>query len=67
MIILKLLGGEFDIGTTANNCSNASLVRVLNAGARAKANVAYSNGVVYANVTISNTESVIISKSPTLS
>ena len=61
-MILKLLGSEISI-TTANNFSNtANLVRIVNTGAAGVANIAYSNGSVYANVTIGNTESVIIEK-----
>jgi hypothetical protein len=61
-MILKLLGSEIGI-STANCFSNtANLVRIINTGAAGIANVSYSNGVVYANVTIGNTESVIIEK-----
>ena len=61
-MILKVLGAEIGI-STANSFSNtANLVRVINTGAAAVCNVAYANGVVYANVTIGNTESIIIEK-----
>lgn len=61
-MIIKLLGAEIAI-STANSFSNtANLVRIINTGAAAVVNVAYSNGVVYANVTVSNTESVILQK-----
>lgn len=64
-MILKLLGAEIGI-STANCFSNtANLVRIINTGAAASCNVAYSNGTVYANVTIGNTESVIIEKNVT--
>lgn len=59
--VLKLLGAEISIGT-ANNCSNNVLVRVINTGAAATMNVAYANGTVYANTTITNTEPVFIEK-----
>jgi hypothetical protein len=61
-MILKLLGTEIGI-STANCFSNtANLVRIINTGTAGVANIAYSNGVVYANVTVGNTESVIIEK-----
>jgi hypothetical protein len=64
-MILKLLSPEINIGSTANDVSTATLVRIINTGALASANVAYANGTVYANVSVSNTESVIIEKTPT--
>lgn len=63
-MILKLLGTEVAIDT-ANNVASAGLVRVINVGAAAVCNVAYSNGTVYASVTVSNVESVVIQKSAT--
>jgi hypothetical protein len=63
-MIIKLLGAEIAIGT-ANTVANANLLRVINTGATATMNVAYSNGVVYANVTVTNTESIIIQKAIT--
>lgn len=62
-MILKVLGAEISIGT-ANTVSNSNLVRVINTGAAAVLNIANSGGV-YANVTVSNTESVIIEKATT--
>lgn len=63
-MIIKLLGAEISIAT-ANTVANANLVRVINTGATATMNVAYTNGVVYANVTVTNTESIILQKSIT--
>lgn len=60
-MIIKVLGAEVSIAT-ANNVANSGLVRIINTGALAIANIAYSNGTVYANVSISNTESVILQK-----
>jgi hypothetical protein len=60
-MILKILGTEIAIGT-ANNVASANLVRIVNTGAAAVCNVAYANGTVYASVTVSNTESVVIEK-----
>lgn len=64
-MILKLSGPEISISSTANDVNKAVLVRIINTGATAVANLAYSNGTVYANLTISNTESVIVEKSST--
>jgi hypothetical protein len=63
-MILKILGQEIAIGT-ANSVANSNLVRIVNTGAAATCNVAFSNGTVYASVTISNTESVVIEKGTT--
>ena len=64
-MILKVIGAEISI-STANSFSNAAnLIRIINTGAAAVVNVAYSNGAVYANVTVGNTESVIIEKGVT--
>jgi len=60
--VLKLLGAEIDIGSTANACGNNTLVRIVNLGAASVVNVAYSNGVVYANTTVTNTCPVYIEK-----
>ena len=65
MIILKVLGPQIDINTTANSISNAVLVRIINTGAAAVANIAYANGTVYANLTVSNTQYVVIEKTTT--
>lgn len=63
-MIIKPLGAEISIGT-ANVVANATLIRVINSGAAAQMNLAYSNGTVYANVTVSNTESVVVQKAAT--
>lgn len=64
-MILKVLGAEIVI-SSANSFSNAAnLIRVINTGAAAVVNISYANGTVYANVTVSNTESVIIEKGVT--
>lgn len=64
-MILKLLGAEIDIGSTANAVANATLVRVINGGAAAVLNVQYANGTAYANTTVSNTQYVIVEKAAT--
>lgn len=63
-MILRLKGIEVAIDT-ANNVASSNLVRVVNTGAAATCNVAFSNGTVYASVTVSNTESVVIEKGTT--
>lgn len=64
MKIIRPLGAEVSIAS-ANAVANASLIRVINTGAAAALNLAYANGDIYANVTVSNTESVIIQKAGT--
>ena len=58
-MIIKLLGDEVAIGT-ANTVSGASLVRVINTGATANLVI---SGV--GNVSVSNTESIIVEKATT--
>jgi hypothetical protein len=62
--VLKVLGAEVSLGS-ANNVGGYPLVRVMNTGARAVLNIAYANSTVYANVTVSNTESIVVQKGPT--
>lgn len=61
---IKPIGAERSIGT-ANNVASAKCARVINTGASAVLNIAYANSTVYANLTVSNTESVVIEKQPT--
>lgn len=63
-MILKILGAEVSIAT-ANSVANSGLVRIINTGVLATANIAYANGVVYANVSVSNTESIVLIKTTT--
>lgn len=58
-MIIKILSDEISIDS-ANTVANASLVRVINTGAAANLVV---SGV--GNVTVTNTESIVIQKSPT--
>lgn len=58
-MIIKVLGPEISIAA-ANTVSNSVLVRVINTGATATLNV----GSV-GNVSVTNTESIIIQKSAT--
>lgn len=62
--VLRLKGTQIAIGS-ANNVGGANLVRIVNTGAAAVLTVAYANGTVYANCTVSNTEAVIVEKDPT--
>lgn len=61
---IKLKGAEVSIAS-ANTVGGATTVRVVNIGAAAVVNLAYANGTVYANTTVSNTESIVIVKGPT--
>lgn len=63
-MFVKLKGAEISI-SAANTVGNATAIRIINTGTRTFCNVAYSNGSVYANVTVSNTESVVVVKSST--
>lgn len=63
-MFIKLKGAEISIAT-ANTVSDSTAVRIFNTGAAAVCNVAYANGVVYANATISNTEALVLVKSST--
>jgi hypothetical protein len=58
-MIIKVLGPQISINS-ANTVANSTLVRVVNPGALAVLNI----GTV-GNVSVSNTESIIIQKAPT--
>lgn len=61
---LKPIGSERSIAT-ANNVASAKVVRIINTGAAAVLNFAYANSTVYANLTVSNTQYVVVEKQPT--
>ena len=61
---LKPNGTERSIAS-ANNVASAKLVRVINTGAAAALTFAYANATVYANLTVSNVEFVVVEKQPT--
>ena len=61
---LKPNGTERSIAS-ANNVASAKLARVINTGAAAVMTLAYANGTAYANLTVTNTEFVVIEKQPT--
>jgi hypothetical protein len=64
MIIVKPQGAQVAL-TAANTVSNGSLIYIVNTGAAGVANVQYANGVVYANVTVTNTYPTLLQKSMT--
>jgi hypothetical protein len=61
-MIIKILGAERSIASANAFSNTANLVRVVNPTTAAVLNVAYSNGVVYANTTVTNTQPIIIEK-----
>lgn len=63
-MFIRLKGAEVSIAS-ANDVGSATIVRVINTGAAAVLNLAYANSTVYANCTVSNTESIVITKGPT--
>lgn len=66
-MVIKLLGTEIDIGSTANTVGSSKLVRIINTSGSSNhvANVAYSNGTVYASITLGKDEVVILEKATT--
>jgi hypothetical protein len=64
MIIVKPQGAQVALGT-ANSVSNATLIYIVNTSTAGVANVAYANGTVYANVTVTNTYPTILQKTNT--
>lgn len=58
---IRLKGAEVSIAT-ANNVASATSVRVFNTSTAAVLNVAYANGVTYANTTVGAGEAVVIVK-----
>lgn len=63
-MFIKLEGAEVSIAS-ANNVGGATVIRIVNGGAAAVLNLAYANTTIYANTTVSNTESIVIVKGPT--
>lgn len=61
-MILKILGAERSIATANAFSNTANLVRVVNPTTAAVLNIAYANGVVYANTTVTNTQPIIVEK-----
>ena len=63
--IIKPLSNTIDIGTTANDVYNASIVKVVNQGSYATLVFKTSDGTQYADVPVAQNESVIVQKSTT--
>lgn len=63
-MFIRIKGAEVSIAS-ANNVAEATTVRVINTGSAAVLNLAYANGVVYANTTVLGSEAVVVSKGPT--
>jgi hypothetical protein len=66
-MIIKPLGTEIDIGSTANTVDNAKLVRIINTSGSSNhvANVSFANGTVYTSITLSKDETILLEKDPT--
>ena len=63
-MIIKPLGAEVSIAS-ANDVGASVLVRVINTGASAVLHLKANTGTEYANLTVSNTQDVIVSKATT--
>ena len=63
-MFIKLKGAEVSIAS-ANNVGLAAVVRVVNPSTAAVLNLAYANGVVYANTTVTNTQPIVVVKNQT--
>ena len=63
-MFVKLKGAEVAIDS-ANNVGGASAIRVVNTGNDAVVNLAYANGLVYANTTVQKSDSIVLVKSAT--
>lgn len=65
-MIIKLLGDEVDINSTANNVNSSGLVRVVNRGTSNTVLLQkYANGVQFASTTVLGNSEVVIVKSTT--
>lgn len=63
-MILRPVGAEISIGS-ANVVANSTLVRVINTGAAAVLHFKTTGGTEYGNLTVTNTESVVVQKAAT--
>lgn len=61
MMVIKPQGLEVSLAT-GDTVANATLVRVINVGAAAPLSFTNNANTVYANLTVSNTESVVVQK-----
>ncbi len=71
-IVYRPLGNEITLNvasgsaiTSSNNIGTGCLVRVINAGGVNPLIFQYANGVQYANITLANSESVVVWKNNT--
>lgn len=65
MQVIKPLANTINIGSTANNIGNATLVKVVNSGTYASLVFKYANNVQYADIPVASNESVIVQKGAT--
>lgn len=61
--VIKLLGAQIDISTTANSCSNNKLIMIVNTDNQTNVlDMQYANGVTYANCSINHDSTIIVEK-----
>ena len=60
--VIKPLANTFNIGSTANSCGGATLVKVINTSTAATLVFKYANNAQYADLAIAANESVIVQK-----
>ena len=68
MIVVKPLGPEVNLASNnivSNITGQGILLKVINTGDTGVLHFAYANGTEYANMTVTNTESVLVWKSTT--
>ena len=63
--VIKPLSNTINIGSTANNIYNATVVKVVNSGTYATLVCKYANTVQYADIPVAANETVIIQKAAT--
>lgn len=63
--LIKPLANTIDIGTTANNMGNATIIKVVNTSTYASLVFKYANNVQYADIPVAAGESVIVQKGAT--
>lgn len=63
--VIRPLANTIDIGSTANNVSNGTIIKVVNTGSYASLVFKYANNVQYADIPVAPNESVIVQKGAT--
>jgi len=63
--VIKPLANSFNIGSVANSCGSATLVKVINTSTAATLVFKYANNVQYAEIPVAANESVIVQKANT--